>query len=369
MIRLFWLCSLLLLPAPWAQAQTPEAAERHTVTIDSAAAVHYQAGYRLFQAQNFRSAVPELEQAVAADSAYGDAFYTLGLSYGRLNEYDKAISAIEAAQNRELSTQSLKEGIPSILSSFYQKSAATLFGQNKYQEAIIRYERSLAINPQDAKAQYSLGVCYGRMRNTEAARQAYAKAIEVDPSYAKAYKALGDLQRQGRNYGLAAKEYQKAINLDSSYTEAWGGLAHSQIDNQDLEGALKTMKQTLEINTKYQEGYVLLGYILNQLGRQQDAIEPLRQAIDLKGKDPEAHYRLAEAYYALGDYRNALSAAQNSLQYKKDNHPAEVTLADAYLKLGQKDQARAWYQKALVDSRFKDYCAHQLEELAKPPPP
>jgi tetratricopeptide (TPR) repeat protein len=49
------------------------------------------------------------------------------------------------------------------------------------------------------------------MRNTEAARRAYAKAIEVDPSYAKAYKAIGDLQRQSRNYGPAAEAYQKAI--------------------------------------------------------------------------------------------------------------------------------------------------------------
>ncbi|MBI2503306.1 MAG: tetratricopeptide repeat protein [Candidatus Latescibacteria bacterium] len=369
MIRFLWLCSLLLWPARWAQAQTPEAAERHTATIDSAAAVHYQVGYRLFQAQSFRSAIPELEQAVAADSAYGDAFYTLGLSYGHLNEYDKAINAIEAAQNREMSAQNLKEGIPSILSSFYQKSAATFFRQNKYQEAIIRYEKSLAINPQDAKAQYSLGVCYSRMRNTEAARRAYAKAIEVDPSYAKAYKALGDLQRQSRNYGPAIEAYQKALALDSTLAEAWGGLARSQIDSQDLEGALKTLRQTLEINTKYQEGYVLLGYVLNQLGRQQDAIAPLRRAVDLEGEDPEAHFRLAEAYYALGDYRNTLRAAQNSLQYKKDNHPAEVTLADTYLKLGQKEQARVWYKKALVDSRFKDYCAHQLEELSKPPPP
>ena len=28
-------------------------------------------------------------------------------------------------------------------------------------------------------------------------------------------------------------------------------------------------------------------------------------------------------------------------------------------------EARTWYEKAAVDSRFKDYCAHKLEELER----
>lgn len=357
MTRLFWLCSLLLLPTVPTQAQTSEAAE------------HYRAGYQLLQAQNFRNATLEFERAVAADSTYGDAFYALGKSYKALGDFDKAIKALEAAGRQTLSQPSAKERLPAELSEAYQKSAAKLFEQRKYQEAVAGFEKSLAINPNNAKAHYALGVCYNRMRNTEAARRAYTKAIEVDPSYAKAHKALGDLHRQGRSYGPAIEAYQKAIALDATLAEAWGGLARSQIDSQDLEGALQTLAQAIEANPKYEEGYLLTGAALNQLGRQQDAIAPLRQAVDLEGKDSEAHFRLAEAYYALGDYSNALDAAQGALQRQQGYHPAEVVLADTYLKLGQKDQARLYYQKAKVDDRFKDYCTHQLEELAKPQQP
>jgi len=355
LIRLFWLCSLLLLPALRAKAQTqaPEAAE------------HYRAGYQLLQAQNFRNAALEFERAVAADSTYGDALYALGKAYKALGDFDKAAKALETAGRQTLSQPSAKERLPAELSDTYQKGAAKLFEQRKYQEAVAGFEKSLALNPQNAKAHYALGVCYSRMRSTEAARRAYARAIEVDPSYAKAYKALGDLHRQTRSYGPASEAYQKAIALEPALMEAWGGLARSQIDSEDLEGALKTLQQAVASDPKYEEGYLLMGAALNQLGRQQDAIAPLRQAVDLEGKDPEAHFRLAEAYYALGDYRNALGSAQGALQHQKDYHPAEVVLADTYLKLGQKDQARLWYQKALVDSRFKDYCAHQLEELTK----
>ena len=191
--------------------------------------------------------------------------------------------------------------------------------------------------------------------------------IELDSAYTKAYKALGDLHRQGRSYGPAAQAYQKAIAIDSSYAEAWGGLARTQVESQDLEGALKTLSRAVKVDAKYEEGYVLLGAVLNQLNRQQEAIEPLRQAVDLNTKDPEAHFRLAEAYYALGDYTNAQSAAQSALQRQQDYPPAEVVLADTYVKLGQPDQARPWYQRALTDSRFKEYCANQLEELAAKP--
>jgi hypothetical protein len=40
-----------------------------------------------------------------------------------------------------------------------------------------------------------------------------------------------------------------------------------------------------------------------------------------------------------------------------------VILADAHAELGQLAEARTWYQRAIVDSRFKDYCAHKLQEL------
>jgi len=366
LIRLFWLCSLLLLPALRAQAQ--EAAEPSSTVFDSVAIVHYQAGYKLLQAQNFRNAAAEFEQAVAAAPTYGDAFYALGKVYRALNEYDKAIKAYEAAKNLPLSSQ--VKGNPSKeLSVVYDKFARKLYGQRKYQEAVTMCDKALELEPAKPEVYYVKGLSHFRFGALEEARKAYMQELQINPSYAQAHKAIGDLYRQNRSYSLAIEAYKKAIALDSTLTDAWGGVARSQMDNQSLDEALKTLTRAVVLDPKYEEGHLLMGVTLNRLGRQQDAIAPLRQAIALDGKDPEAHFRLAEAYYALGDYRNALSTAQSAVQYKKDNRPpgkaAEATIADSYLKLGQKDQARLWYQKALDDPLFKDYCAHQLEELAK----
>ena len=39
------------------------------------------------------------------------------------------------------------------------------------------------------------------------------------------------------------------------------------------------------------------------------------------------------------------------------------SLGDAHFKLGQMSQARTHYARAQEDSRFKDYVAHQIEEI------
>jgi tetratricopeptide (TPR) repeat protein len=105
---------------------------------------------------------------------------------------------------------------------------------------------------------------------------------------------------------------------------------------------------------------------LNQLGRHGEAIDPLKQATRLEAKNADAHYRLSEAHLGIGGFRYAVQAGKRAVNLRREFHAAEVILADAHYKLGQVDEARRYYAAAVGDSRFKDYCQHQLAEIDRP---
>ena len=323
---------------------------------------HYRTGYELLKNRNYRNAAIELEQAVAIDSTYGAAHYALAQAYKILNEYSNAIEAFETARSLGMSP----DRIAKELSQLYHKSAVSLYQQRKYQDAISSFEKSLSFGPDNAKAYYAMGLCYNGLRQSKKARATFAKAIKADPQYAKPYKALGDIQLRNRDYGPATETYQQAIAIDSTYMDAYGGLAMVMIESGDLERTVELMQKAIKIDPKYANGYLFLGTALNELGRQHEAVDPLRRAVELDSQKPEAHLRLGEAYYGKGDYRNAVETGLTAVRKKRSFHAAELLLGDAYSKLNQAGEARAWYTKAMQDSRFRDYCKHQIEALDRP---
>ncbi|MDP7449400.1 MAG: hypothetical protein QF689_12485, partial [Candidatus Latescibacteria bacterium] len=63
------------------------------------------------------------------------------------------------------------------------------------------------------------------------------------------------------------------------------------------------------------------------------------------------------------EYRAAIESGMAAVSRQKDFYDAQVILADAHSELGQLEEALTWYSRAIADSRYKDYCAHRLQEL------
>ena len=324
----------------------------------------YRTGYELLQAKNYRNAAIELEQAVREDSTYANAHYALGKAYTVLNENAKAIRALEAAQRHGIDRQRVAKS----LGKLYHKEALRLYKERKFKEAIQRFESSLSHNKNNAKALYVMGLSYNRLRDETAAGAAFQRAIQIDPSYAKAYKSLGDINRRGRRYGQAGDFYHRAIAAESGYMEAYGGLAQAHLAAGDYQAAVSLLEGALKLDPKYVNGYIYLGTALNRLGRHNLSIEPLRRATDLDSDNAEAHYLLSEAYYGKADYNYAYDAGKQAVRHKRDYHAAQMQLGDTCAKMGRVDEAKNWYNKAMKDSRLKDYCKSRIEELDRATP-
>ena len=361
-IRTFVLLPALaaILSAPALVAQEPDAAARKP---DPNAVQHYGKGLELLKNRDFRNAAIALEQAVDTDSTYGDAHYALAKAYKVLNQFDRSIRSFEAADRHGVSSERARERIPAQLADVYKKSAVQSFKRKRFREAIVGFEKALEQSPGNADLFYLLGLCYNALREDADAARAFQNAIDADSTYAKAFKSLADLQRRKGELRAAAGTYRRAIALDSEYTKAYLGLAKVQIDSEDLDGALSTLNKAVEVDPEFLQGLCLIGQTLSQKGRWHEAIEPLQRALDVDSDHAQAHYRLAEAYYGTGDWKKALDAGLDATRRQPNYHAAEVVVADSYSKLGNVSQARTWYKKARQDSRFRDWCEQQLQEL------
>ena len=358
------LCWLVLHAVPVASfAQT----ESESPGPNAAAVTHYAAGLDLLKARKFRTAAIEFAEATVSDSTYGDAFFALGRTFITLNEYEKAVGAYEASMRVGVSRPQTQQSIPAQLVDAYRRWGVASYGKRDYQQAVNALEKALEYGATDPVLHYTLGLCYGGLRETERERAALSRAVELDAGYTKAHKALGDLHRRNRDLHSSARAYRHAIALDSTYMEAHGGLARVEVDSEDFAAAENTLRRALRIDDQFAYGFLMLGHAMNQLGRYHEAIQPLRRSIDLDRGNWEGHYRLGEAYYGTGDYRKAIEAGKSALQKKRDGHAAQVIIADSYGKLDLTSEARSWYLKAAQDSRFKDYCNFKLEELADRP--
>ena len=110
--------------------------------------------------------------------------------------------------------------------------------QNKYDEAVAKYEKAIEIDPRDAIAYFNWGVVLSEQKKYDEAVAKYQKAIELDPKLAPAYNNWGRVLYYQKKYEEAVAKYQKAIELDPKLAPAynnWGNVLRDQKKDDEAE--------------------------------------------------------------------------------------------------------------------------------------
>ena len=66
--------------------------------------------------------------------------------------------------------------------------------QEEYGQAIVNYQKSIALNPQDDDAYYNMGIAYAKQEEYGQAIVNYQKAIELNPQHKNCYINLFELE-------------------------------------------------------------------------------------------------------------------------------------------------------------------------------
>ncbi|MEW6492205.1 MAG: tetratricopeptide repeat protein [Cyanobacteriota bacterium] len=269
----------------------------------------------------------------------GRTLYSMGLVYGSIGEYTKALEYSQQALaiNREVSDR-LWEG--RTLNSI----GGTYYYLGKYPKALEFFKQALAIY-KEVGNRFDEGRILSNFGLVSRNLGEYSKALEFFEQALAIHKQIGDRAAEGtsiRNLGLVYRnlgQYPKALDF---FQEALA--IHQQIGNKGMEGT--TLSN--------------IGAVYWDLGQYSKALELFQQALairtdigDKAGKG-ETLNNIGAVYDKLGQYPKAVDFFQQALTIAReigDKAGEGGTLNNigaVYDKLGQYPKAVDFFQQALA---------------------
>jgi len=183
-----------------------------------------------------------------------DASYLLGISYVRVNDYEKARKAFaqmydvgedSAASHFVLARMLLREGFDPVAEQELLKAAKIdpklpgvhLFLGELYtyksqiDKAIAELNAELAINPVSAEALYKLADAYSRVQKWEDAQRLLQRSIWMDSTSTGPFVLMAKVLLKKNEYLLSSRAAQKAISMDRNnyYAHFLLGQAYSKL--------------------------------------------------------------------------------------------------------------------------------------------
>lgn len=261
---------------------------RYLDTHASSGDAHFLLGYILFRAIQAKAsqegrADPKFEQQNAKASL---AEYTLGAKFRDPSAFDLKIVALDCVLLHDYIdadkwlTQSV-ELDPNNFDAWYYLGRAR-YNQERFQDAVIAFQKCLALEPQSVKAEDNLGLSYAALNRRDEALTAYHKAIALQ---------------------------SESLIKDSG-------------------------------------PFIDLGTLLLDENRAEEAVGYLSQGAAISPEDSRAHAGLGKAYSKLNNLPKAQDELEKAVQLAPDNGPLHYVLGQVYRKQGLLEKAQAEFDRS-----------------------
>lgn len=178
----------------------------------------------------------------------------------------------------DLSTRAASELASKAGSSYqaHELNAEALEMQGKWQDAEKEYRSVLEKNPRLPGIHFRIGRLLLSVPNPPAdvaqkAKQEFVEELAIDPNNAGAEYVLGELARQANAYDEAVQHFSKATKLDPSFAAAYLGLGTSLISQKNYADAITPLETAVKLQPANPAGHYNLATAYSRSGRKADA--------------------------------------------------------------------------------------------------
>lgn len=294
---------------------------------------------------------------------------------------------------------------PLITSKTSKNEAYSLFLEGRYLwnkrpgdvvwQALDRFQRAIAIDPQFAPAHAALASVYGTLGAWEfgvlppaealaKAKAAAQRALELDPQLAAGLTAVGYATLHfDWNANRACQQFDQAIALNPAWVDAHHWHSHAlcaagrfpeslaacrQIVELDplnplmhahvawhhymargYTDALTQAEQVVRMEPGFHWGYFFAGWALERLGCQLEAVATLKDAVRASSNNPVMVAGLGHALAANEDTKEALRIARELERLRGDKGLFAYEIAVIHAALGDDEKAYGWLMRAVQE--------------------
>ncbi len=283
--------------------------------------------------RNYTRAVEFYRASLRVNPNYLEALVGLAESFFALEEYDESLIYLERAKrfaSQRLDLMILEGRIHLSL--------------NDLDRAQNQFMLVLGLEKNNIEAQFGLAeldIAWGRTQN---AVLRYQETLKIQPRNKKALLSLSLLsESQGAND--AAESYlEQALKLHSSDPQVHFTAGRFALNKEDLEHALVYLRTAISLDPDFSAAKQLLAqtYLLDGQGGK--AVQFLREMLDIERNDPLAWYTIGLSYEQLGETERAIHSLAQTLRLSPDDEIARIALENIALdKLPIGDAGRTQY--------------------------
>jgi tetratricopeptide (TPR) repeat protein len=254
---------------------------------------------------NYRKAEEKLNQAVAIDPHYSQAYMYLGRVENALYADDKATAAFQRAI-----------AIDPDYEEAHVSYAAALLDQGGLDEAVRQLNTALQMQPEDGTALYLLSQAYARQEDFKDCKNTALRAVKATPGNGEAHFWLAECERHLNEPANAEAEYHQYIQL-TNFNSGVGGQLNYYLAGFIL-GMGKKHRAAEQDIWRQQQGQANLGICdCEWMQKRNDAAIPYCQkALSLLPSDLWVNYRLGLIYVEQANARTQGTNSSNAKDTK-----------------------------------------------------
>ena len=180
----------------------------------------------------------------------------------------------------------------------------TLKIQDKNDEAIIAYKKSLALNENFSEAYNNLANVQKKIERFDDALLNYKNAIRSKEDNLEAYYNLANLFKSLKKYDEAIKNYKNVIKLNPNFSDAYNNIGTIYSILGKFSDAREFYLKSIKINKFFAEPYK--NYVqLSKIDQKDEVFEILKEIVKKKDLDEEQKevffYSISKIYFDVGD--------------------------------------------------------------------
>jgi tetratricopeptide (TPR) repeat protein len=235
----------------------------------------------------------------------------------------------------------------------YASEAEEFYLQGKLAEAIVAYERAVALGPGDVLLYIPLARLLTLEGQTVEAVRHAQQAVDVAPENARAWAVLGMAYDWNGDVPEAIDACKRAVELDPTYAEAYAYLAEAYIDAGRWADATETAQTAIQLDDRSVDAHRNYGYVLEIQGNYWAAVEAYERALEIHPNLAYIHIAVGKNYSTLGNLEAATRSYERAAEIDPDNVEAFYRLGRAYYDIGENERAETYFNQAIeADPEF-----------------
>jgi len=204
------------------------------------------------------------------------------------------------------------------------------YEEGDFEAALDRFDRAVAMSPQNADAHNSRGNALMMLGRYEEAIASFEKALGLEPGFVKAALNRAELfvdhlGRPEEGQAVCDRLLKRPLELIDA-ADAYFIKSKAALTLGDLRAALDMADKALGLASDRPEFIALRGGILFEQGNYRKALADLDKALRLAPDDPDSHYRRGLTLEKLGRDEEAREGFAQAARLDADHYPPPMEI-------------------------------------------